>query len=94
MERMESDARWQELAAVREADRAAVQPACEGHSVSGAARLLVVEPALWQEGQRVRQRHEELRIGVLEPEWPDRRPLEPLAVGVAEVGDQAAHVRP
>ena len=42
--------------------------------------------------QRLGERHEPRRVGVLDAERADRRAAQLLAVGVAQVGDQAAHV--
>ena len=54
--------------------------------------LGVVELERWQEVQRVDQRERAFGIGVCDIEGPDPRAAQLLAIGVAEVGDQAPDV--
>src|SRR4051812_47670130 len=62
-----------------------------GHTVRSTRRLGGRKLDGGNEVQRVRKGHE--RLGILQPEGPDSRALELLAVRVAEVGHELPHVR-
>jgi hypothetical protein len=60
--------------------------------VGDGLRLPGVEPALWQEGERLVERDDSFRIGSSKLEVTDRRALELLAISVAKRGDELADV--
>src|SRR5918994_3269830 len=63
-----------------------------GHAVARPAGVGALQAHLRQERQRVTERHEPLPVGVGDLERADRGPAQLEAVGVAQVGDERAHV--
>ena len=76
----------------RAAARCPSAGAGDGHAVPRAARRVARERHRGQEVERVAERHDPLRVGVGDVEVADRGAAQLEAVGVAEVGDQRAHV--
>ena len=70
----------------------AVRLAGHRHPVGRVAGRLALERHGGQEVERVAERHDPLGVGVGDVEVADRGAPQLLAVGVAEVGDQHAHV--
>ena len=62
--------------------------------VTGAPRGVGVDLDARQEGERLLERQHALGIGVLDGEGPDPRAPQLLAVAVAQLGDERAHVGP
>ena len=87
--------RWPPARRRRPAGRARPRPRRRCRlAVAGAPRGVGVDLDARQEGERLLERQDALRIGVRDVERPDARAPQLLAVAVAQLGDERAHVGP